>query len=327
MVLQIFPEPSTSSINADSYTVPTASKQYKVVKNFDAAVYTVTTSPNTSEATVQFDTGSSFEQTVTVSGTVTYNLASSASSAILTTNTGSNVVVTITKVAAALSGAEASGTLDTITSTGTYNQTGKLYVLAVGGGGGGGADWAPHASGGGGGAGAIAHGVFYVNTSTSVTIGSAGNGGTTPYGDGGGNSGGTTNFGNLLSAAGGNSPISHTGPQGNTPGVGQTGASFGGGGGTAPSGNAVANPRLTIGPGTNGGGGGGGLVSNSRNASVGAGSGIGTGGTGSNWSEGNGGNANGYGAGGGGAGGGNAGATQRNGGNGSQGVVYVLRGF
>ena len=105
MVLQIFPEPiAAGSINADSYTVPLALTTYKIVKTFDAAVYTITTSPNTSQATVDFYTGSTTLNTVTVSGTVTLNLATAYTGAFVVTNTGSDVVVTITKVASALSG-------------------------------------------------------------------------------------------------------------------------------------------------------------------------------------------------------------------------------
>jgi hypothetical protein len=320
MVLQIFPEPSASTLNADSYTVPTALKQYKVVKNFDAAVYTIATSPSTSQATVQFDTGSSFLETTTISGTVTYNLSTLATNAILTTNTGTNVVVTITKVAAALPGAEMSGTLDTITTTSTYNQTGKLYVLAVGGGGGGGKGFPPHQGGRGGGAGAISYGNFYTNTSTSVTIGSAGSPSQSAYVR---TSAGTTNFGNLLSAAGGDGAATANAESGNTSGFGITGGTVYG------AANAISNPRQSIKSGTNGGGGAGATQSSNpyNGAQPGAGSGIGTGGNGGDaLFPGN--DATGYGAGGG--GGGAAGGNnnpETAGGAGTQGVVYVLRGF
>ena len=307
MVLQIFPEPSLSTLNSDAYTVPFATKQYKLIKNFDAAVYTITTSPTTSQATIQFDTGSQIYTTTTISGSVSYNLPVTATNALVTTSTGTDVVVTIAKVASAISGSEISGTLDTITSTGTYNQMGKLYVITVGGGGGGAGAGSNtfDPGGGGGGAGQLQSALLYVNTSTSITVGSQGNAG---------NSGGATSFGNLLTSNGGES------------GSGATGGSFGGGSGgqSDRSGISTSSNVNSVKSGTNGGGGGGGNIYTPTGAS-GGGSGIGTGGTGGNSGGSSGGNANGYGAGGGGAGSGPG--NPKSGGSGSPGVVYVLRGF
>jgi hypothetical protein len=331
MVLQIFPEPTSSSLNADSYTVPAALRRYKVVKNFDAAVYTITTSPTSSQATVIFQGASTLPSTTTVSGAITYNLSVAATGAYIYIDTGTDIVVTINKVAAALSGAEMSGTLDTITSTGTYNQTGLLYVLAVGGGSGGGGSYsgASWSYGGGGGAASVpVGGMVYVNAPTSVTIGAQGLGAASYASEG--NAGGTTNFGNLFSSTGGVA-------------VGYAGNGAGGGGrsGGQPgensqgAGNATAISHPTVINGSNGGGGAG-YTSSGNGVNVGgsgAGSGIGTGGTGGGYS-GNamtvGSAATGYGAGGG--GGGSKGYTPSpyggvGGGHGSPGVVYVLRGF
>jgi hypothetical protein len=320
MVLQIFPEPTVAgSINADSYTVPLALTTYKIVKNFDAAVYTITTSPNTSQATIDFYTESTILNTVTVSGTVTLNLATAHTGAFVVTNTGSNVVVTITKVASALSGTALSGTLDTLTTSGTYNQTGLLFVLGVGGGGGGGgAGGSNNLGGGGGGSGGVTSILSYFNNSTSYTIGSAGNGG---IGSGGnGNSGGATSFGNLLSINGGASS-SGGGENGGSGGSG--GGNGGQGGSNSSPGNASTFIRTSIVAGTTGGGGGGAAIGQGTTAKAGAGSGIGTGGSGGAHGQ-NGGAGTGYGSGGGGSGSSNSNTT---GGAGAPGVIYVLRGF
>jgi len=322
MAIQVLPAATSSTLNADSYTVPEALKKYKIIKNFDAAVYTITTSPTSSEATVLFGGASSFPSTTTSSGAITYNLASSATNAFVSINTGTNVVVTITKVAAALSGAEMSGTLDTITSTGTYNQTGQLYVVAVGGGGGGGRGGSGYPNANyryaaqGGRMGGVSGSLLYTNTATTITIGTAGNGSTNIGVDG--NSGGTTTFGNLVSGYGGSG------------GTGYIGAGTSGKGGENGSNtyvNAVAgnidNP--TVINGSNGDGGGGGSLGAGGS---GGGSGIGTGGAGGSGSGTTGvagSNATGYGAGGGGGGCGNQ--NSASGGAGSPGVVYVLRGF
>jgi hypothetical protein len=135
----VYPIPSTLTATAKSYTVPNPLYQYKIVNSFDAGVYTITTSPTTSQATVIFyNSSGTIGSTTTISGTVSYNLSTAASQVYVSTNTGSNVVVTINKTAEALSGGALSGTLDTITTSGTYNQTGTLFVGAFGGGGGGG---------------------------------------------------------------------------------------------------------------------------------------------------------------------------------------------
>ncbi len=181
MPIQLFPEPSVSSVDGYSYLVSEANKQYQISQQFTPGVYTITTFPTTSQATLEFICGTSINLATTANGTVSYQLAETATNTILTTNTGSNVLVTITQTSAVVSGAEISGTLDTITSTGTYNQTGKLYVVAVGGGGGGGnagtdSNFYTY-GGGGGGAGAYTSKLVYTNTATSITIGSAGTAG------------------------------------------------------------------------------------------------------------------------------------------------------
>ena len=127
-----------------------------------------------------------------------------------------------------------SGTLDTITTSGTYNQTGPAYVVADGGGGNGGNANGNYngASSGGGGAGGITASFYQLTGSTSVTIGGAG--------------GGTTTFGNL-SAAGGNNGGNGEGGGGSG---GAAGGSFGSAGGNGASGRNQVNGGGTA-PNTN----------------------------------------------------------------------------
>lgn len=306
MSITIFPEASTSTLNAEYYVIANYGTQYKLNRPFTPGLYTISTSPTTSNATVSFFLDSTITTVTTVSGTIAASLANTMDYAIVTTDGGSNVNLTIEKVASALSTSTVTGTLDTITSTQTYNQTGRMMVLAVGGGGAGGAGGPFNQSnantlGGGGGAGENKYGVFYNNNAISVTIGSSGNATSTH-----GNAGGSTTFGNLLTATGGNG--GNGAPNGVNGEGGTTGNVITGGNGNN---SGIISPFVAKGvkDGTNGGGGGG-------NGS-GAGSGIGTGGNGGN--PGN--NGTGYGAGGGG------GTRTASAGNGSAGVIYVLRGF
>lgn len=313
MASTVFPLPVASTgPNAYAATVPASGTKYKLAQAFSTGAYSITTSPNTSQATVTFyDATTTQTDTTTVSGTVTYNLASAAIGAYVSIDTGTNVVVTITLVANALSTGVPSGTLDTITTTSTYNQTGLLYVLALGGGGGGGNPAnGQNTAGGGGAAGYGVAKIVIANAATSVTIGAGGNAG--------GGAGGTTNFGNLVSAAGG------------AGGDGNGGSAVGGASGGNYTSNAGKNGGTTpifaipITNGTTGGGGSGGPAG--AGVGVGGGSGIGTGGTGA---IGNGvvTAANGYASGGGGGGGNSNTGVTSSGGAGRQGVVYVLRGI
>jgi hypothetical protein len=310
MATTVFPvavASSSSSPNAYSATIPLTNQKYNVVQSFSPGAYTITTSPSSSQATVNFYNSTSVTaDTVTISGTVTYLLSSAATGAYIQTSGDPAVVVTITLVAGSLTPSTLSGTLDTITTTSTYNQTGKLYVLAFGGGGSAGGYQSTYGSGGGG-SGYQTAKIVYANGPTSITIGA---GGTTNGQNG--NSGGTTNFGNLVSASGGGGA---SGPNaGGGAGNGSNSSTPPGNGSFGPNASAIIASVITNS--TTGGGGGG----YGNGAFAGAGSGIGTGGSGSNNAQG--GNATGYAAGGGGGGYSSAG-----GGTGSQGIVYVLRGI
>ena len=109
MVLQVFPEPSTSSINAFSYVIPTALKQYKTTNNFSVGGYVITTSPSNQQVFVEFVNGTEvIGSTTTVSGTITFQLATAATEVYVTSATGSNTTVTITLATSTLTGAEIS---------------------------------------------------------------------------------------------------------------------------------------------------------------------------------------------------------------------------
>lgn len=334
MAIQLFPEPTTSaSEDGFSYTLSTALKQYKLTQTFAPGIYRISTSP-AYDVLVEFLLGdNTLVSTTTSSGTINFNLASSCSDTTITLLSGSDTIVTFDKIATSISGAELSGTIDTITSTSTYNQTGKLYVLAVGGGGGGsGSDNANYLSSGhGGGAGGHTVGYVYTNAPTSITIGSGGNGVARSENlvrhNIDANSGGATSFGNSITASGGTGGgAPRNGSAGQTGNI-RTGGSGGGNDDTNGRGVEVVSNRKTIKDGSNAGGAGGKRDGGTAWAS--RGSGIGTGGSGGNTPSGDGNSGTGYGAGGGGGGfNGNVGGTGfSGGGNGTSGVVYVLRGF
>jgi hypothetical protein len=306
MASAVFPAPSSApSITAEGVLVPSALVTHIVTDTLSAGIYQITTSPNTSQATVKFYNGATELVTgTTVNGSISVILPSTALKYYIVTDTGSNVLVTVNLIATVNTGVAYSGTLDTITTSGTHNATGYKWVLAVGAGGGGAGGAFQGRGGGGAGSVAIFQGTN--NSAQTVTIGTAGNGGAA--GGSSGNAGNSTSFGSLAVAAGGNGGV--TQGTGNTSGI-------------------VANTLRDVINGTNGSGGQGNWFPNSGVGAglAGYGSGIGTGGDGgsnTNGSPNAGGVGTGYGAGGGGgAAGGNSG--QSAGGAGSPGVVYVLR--
>ncbi len=314
MATTVFPAQSAASgVNANTVTSTIANTLYSSALSLSKGVYQITTSPTSSVAVVDFWSGNTYiGSATTISGTVTYNLATSADTIYFTT-TSNSTNITITLVANAAIVAGVSGTLDTLTNSQTYTQTGKAYVLVVGGGGGGmGSMFGNFGQGGGGGGGGLLASPYLLTGNTSVVIGAGGTPGTggNPNPNISANAGGATVFGNLT-ANGGGGGIKNGGGSAGTPSgyVGTNGTANGGTG--DQGGGSNSNPYPFVKTGNNGGGNGGG-------------SGIGTGGNapGDTYSNGNAGT--GYGAGGGGKGNSNA-ATQ--GGAGTAGVVYVLRGF
>jgi len=285
MAISVFPVPVTSSLNASAITAVSANTMYEGRATFDAAIYQITCASGT-VTNFQFlsNTSTIITSGVTVSGTVSINLASTADRIRLWTDTGSNIVVTITKTAAALTN-QFSGTLDTITTNGTYTGTstsGYGYALVSGGGGGGGGGKStadPGVGGGtGGNGGNVTTGLIALTGSISVSLGTGGAGGTA---NNSGATGGTTTFG-ALSATGG------------TGGVTNSSTVYG------QAGKSTANPYSFMGFATVG----------TPGAQTGSSGGI-TGNAGTNGAGGSGGS---YGQG-----------TGGTGGAGGNGVVYVLR--
>ena len=336
MAISVFPAPATggSSVAAFAASIAAKNTTYVHTSNFEAGVYTLTCAPTSTDVTAVFVDGSSVLSTqVTTSGTISFTLATSATKVTITAKNNATVfptIVTIEKTANQLTSVDAgSGTLDTINATGTYNQTGVLSVLAISGGFCGAPGGVGYVGGAAGGApGNIAMGVVVTNAPTTVTVGAKGVARNTI----GGSDTAPTNssFGNLVDSTNTSSFITR-------------GAGGGGGGVNTPGGSGTANQTFVSWntTGTSGGGGGSagigvGSAENARGA--GGGSGIGTGGRGGNGNSGTntgtpitaGGDATGKGAGGGAGptvGNGAANDPLRLGGDGSDGVVYVLRGF
>lgn len=320
MGISTFPAATTdlSSLQklSQSVTVPAATSVVDTNYAFGAGTYTVTC-VNTTIARVEFWNGNTLIATgVTVSGTVTLNIATSGTKFRTIIDTGTNIVVNIVQTGQALtiSSNSLSGTLDTLTSSGTYNtisNNGYLYVIAVGGGGGGSTGNGGGGNGARGGAsGGVSSGVIASTSGMSYTIGAGGLGGNL----GGNNSaantqnGGATTFATNITAQGGS--------KGNTAGNGTIHdyqAEPGGawerwaGANVSPSVNPVYGharyPSMTN---VNYAGGNGNIGNGGATANTAAGAA-----------------ANGYGCGGGSSNEGNA--NNAKGGTGSPGVIYVLR--
>jgi hypothetical protein len=307
MSITIFPEPSASSVSAYNVTATSSNVLYSFANTvINAGVYRFTCVSSTIATILLYNGNTLLTTAVTSSGTVDVNISTAPTKVAFYTNTGSNVLITFTFLAAPLS-SSASGTVDTLTTSQTYTQTGPAFVVLVGAGGGGGGTNSTYGGyrGGGGGSGGVYSSPYTLTGNTSVTIGARGN----ASGSGNaGNAGGATIFGNLTSNGGGGGDAYEGGGAGGTPG----GAEGGKYNYSAGQESAASSYPFVV-SGTTGSGSKGG---DSRTY----GSGIGTSGPGGT----NGGSATGYGAGGGGGGNGGNNST---GGNGSAGVVYVIRGF
>jgi len=313
VAISVFPIAETGGIEAYSVATTTANIQKSVTIDLDPGIYEVTVSPVSSIGIIQFFNGSTYiGQTTTVSGIINFNLATPANRIMVQSNNVDDVV-TISLAANLVVSNTISGTLDTITTSGTYSQTGLLWVLALGGGGGGSggrSGWAAGSAGGGSGVMSMFYGD--VTGNTTVTIGTKGNGSAANTG---GLAGTSTSFGSYAVAKGGDGGGGPGGISGNAASGTNTATVV-----VASVGATTQNhPYRAVKDGTTGGGGNAGPYG----GSAGGGSGIGTGG---GQSGNNGTNATGYAAGGGGAGTSN-GHNPGTGGNGTDGVVYVLRGF
>lgn len=320
MAVTIFPAPSAESQEAQTITLAAMQTMYEQVYNFGSGVYTVTVAPATTVVSLSFFSGNTLVTNTSAStGSVVFSLSSDADKVYVFGVTGgtSNTTVTITKTAEALPSDDiGNGTLDTITSTGVYNQTGLLAVFAISGAEAGdiGNVGNPNSGGAGGRAGFINVGIVNTTTATTVTIGAGGVAATfnvakVPSTN--------TSFGNLVTTATSSAIYQNA----NTPATtapaypSWNGNSTTGSGGSGRSFNVAATNGMGSGIGTGGSGAGG---------NAGAGNSV------DNKAANNATNANGYGAGGGGGGGATNQYTNDNtrlGTSGTAGVVYVLRGW
>ena len=271
MGVNIFPTPTAATVFTNNrLTVATANTVQTPNITLTPGVYTISNVAGT-VTTIEFysNDGTRITGAVTSSGTVTVNLAQAVDRCVLWTNTGSNIVVSIDRVANILTSA-ASGTIDTITSTGTYTGTsasGLAYAVVIGGGGGG----SPQ-GGTAGNASGIGEKLVALTGSMPVTIGNGGTAtlaggssvfaGITVTGGGGSGSGSGSSTGGFYNQSGG-------GPSGRTGGtrpaavytiMGVTSAA-GGGAGSDPQvfqpGNGISGtPGGTGGIGAGGGSGG-----------------------------------------------------------------------
>jgi hypothetical protein len=328
MAISVFPTPTAAGEEPAYVTaIPTPTRTYQHTQTLSAGIYDVDITPTSTNAQLVFvDNTSVLVNTTTSSGVVRVTLSTPSTKFFVTTFAGgaSNASLKITKVAAPLTpGDIGNGTMDTINTTGTYNQTGLLSVLAFGGGAAGGRGPNRYDGGPGGASGSIIYGVVQSSSPVTVTVGAKGVAATSNNT----NIVAPTNssFGNLLTTANNSYSVGGGGNSGGSYGAGNAGG--------ASSSFLSFNSNSTT-----GGGGAGGSV-NGNAGGVGGGSGIGTGGTGGSGGGGGGTNSNptvkgGAGTGkasggGGGAAVGNAfpNAVGRFGGDGADGVVYVLRGF
>jgi hypothetical protein len=324
MASTVFPAPAASGGGPSAFTATAANVMtvYEHDQDFAAGVYTITVVPSSTEAKVTFLSNTALiTSQSTSSGSAQFVLSTAATKVfILTEPDGDlNAKITIELTATELISDDiGNGTLDTINTTGTYNQTGLLGVLVLGGGEGGlrSDNPAENRGGSGGRAGFINGDVVFTNTATTVTVGAKGIAQTANT-----NLVAPTNssFGNLVTA----NAASNFYANGNG-GQGANGSGYSG-----QSGNASTVFKSWNGNSTTGGGGGGNGAGNSSGGSS-VGSGIGTGGI-----KGSGSSAPTAATGKAAGGAGGRGPANNGGfalaanipGDGTDGVVYVMRGF
>jgi hypothetical protein len=234
MAASVFPVPVSSfnPIAAFQFTAATANTLYGALYNTVPGIYTVSCVSST-VTTVEFYSGSTLVLTaVTSSGTVSVNLGSTTDRIRLFTNTGTNIVVTITQTANVLVN-NISAVLDTISTVGSSTYTGTSasgfgHAVLVGGGGGGAGYWVNPASGGGGGG--ACYKIVALTGSMPVTIGAGGTSG--PLSTAGGGGGTSTFAGMTATGGGGGGATTSPGGSGGT-GTGGTTNSTGNNGGTS----------------------------------------------------------------------------------------------
>ena len=329
----LFPGATSQSVNngffenmsngtAQAWTVNLKPGVYEVIPTSTTATYTLVLKTGGKNGTTVL-TGSVANggSTFTISETVNYISLTGTNAASALTNVA---VRYLTDVQIYIPG---SGFVTRYTTSTTNPLDGSAYLLLVGGGTGGQAGNSAgqeYQYGGRAGAGGSSGRVLSVGPITlvggeTVTIGAGGNANNTTLS--GGNAGGNTSLGNYSSANG-------TAANGGGAASNDSGTRTGGAGGASGKTNAptiITNNFLTVNSTTGGGGGGTWNWAVGESPGAGGGSGIGTGGAGgtnSNHAP----SGNGFGAG----GGGGAGRWETapvqvpKGGNGTQGVVYVI---
>ena len=220
-------------------TVPNSSQPYKVTESLSGGVYTITCVSSTVAQLTFLLSDNTLFKTQTSSGTVQITMSLPASAYYIKTNTGTNINVTVTQNSfSPVTSQITAGSLETLTTSGTYTSTGMRWVVLFGGGypGGGGGPGYP---GSGGSSGKMIESPFYCGGSVAYTVG-AGNGG-------------TSTFGTLSSDAAGYSQAGQGGSISPTYTFVKTGSTGGGGGGSPYFASGGGNGQI----GTGGGGPGG----------------------------------------------------------------------
>lgn len=247
-----------------SFVIPNNTDRFVYNERITAGSYTLTC-PSANIATVFFHStlraANQPEVTFsTNSGTVTFLLETDYDMMTARLNTGSNITCTLTRN----SSYELFKTsvLDTITTTSTYEQTGRGMVLAIGAGEGGTFRTGMGPGGRGGHSGRATVQFANFPGSVPVVIGSGGTIGTSPAPTG--NAGGDTQFGSIIAQGGSANVVGSSGGAGGVPnffnnhgGGGGGGATNGGNGAATGSGFSI-NQYSIISAGTGGTGGTGG---------------------------------------------------------------------
>lgn len=320
MAFSQFPAPAAGGAASSSFaaTLSAMSTVFEHEQAFESGVYTVNITPSTTQAKLTFVSATTQITTqTTLLGTVSFNLSTPATAVYIFGITGGTIgaVVNVEKTADALTSSDiGNGTLDTVSTTSTYNHTGALGVLVIGGGAGGQRGGSTN-GGNGGRAGFINGDVVVTNAATTITVGAAGVGQTPnaaailPT---------NSSFGNLVTCTAASNIF--------TNGNGATALTGDNHDRTAGNVSGVFKSWNTNST-TGGGGSGGGSNQLNHNLGGGAGSGIGTGSFHPGPMNSSPTAATGFGAGGCGASGGNGNELARFTSGGTGGVVYVLRGF
>ena len=324
MAISIVPTASSTVDTVPSSKVIIPSSFSEIISStqaFEVGIYAITCISSTI-ARVEFLSGNTLIGTATTaSGTVTFSLGTAATKVRVWIDTGTDISVGIQKTGSPLTeaGSTLTGTLDTLTSSGTYNSTstnGDFYVIAIGGGGGGacGTDNSGNSATGGASGGLDSGRVLSSLVPISYTVGAFGVGGNLGLSNSSNaTAGGTTTFSTITANGGG---------RGNTGGNGSndSGAGTPGGAGFAVSRNVSLQPVYR-----HARGGASTTVAKGSDSTAHVGT-VGSGGAGAQ-------NtialatANGYGSGGGTTNLGNTNSVNIRGGSGSPGVIYVLRDY